>query len=188
MWDRWLVMKTRPLWTGSWTRSLTLRPNQDLTTICHLYGTAIWRFRDSHTSEFHTLYNRCVRRLLNLPYRTHTRLLPLLTDRANSQEQIHGRFVKMITMMANSDNEIIKFLATFFMSRRNSIIGSNLSFIVCRYGNYNFEKFDFKRAYLLHVSDNDKYTAQAIRDMRANKIDFWDNQSKEAFLTQLCIE
>ena len=94
----------------------------------------------------------------------------------------------MITMMANSDNEVIKFLATFFMSRRNSIIGSNLSFIASRYGNYDFEKFDFKRAYLLHVSDNDKCTAQAIKDIRANRTEFWDSQSKEAFLIQLCIE
>ena len=40
---------------------------------CHYYGSAAWNLTDKHVSQFYAMYNKCVRRLLNLPYKTHTR-------------------------------------------------------------------------------------------------------------------
>ena len=45
----------------------------------HIYGCQSWNLADKHVSMYHTMYNRCVRRILKLPFRTHTAFLPRLT-------------------------------------------------------------------------------------------------------------
>ena len=37
----------------------------------HLYGCQSWNLADKSTNTFMTTWNRCVRRVLNLPYRSH---------------------------------------------------------------------------------------------------------------------
>ena len=48
------------------------------TQYCHFYGAQAWDLSSPHVKAFGLMWNRCVRRLLRLPYRTHTRYLSLM--------------------------------------------------------------------------------------------------------------
>ncbi len=50
------------------------------TQCAQLYEAAAWIFRDKAVSEFQTTWNKCVRRIFNLPYTTHTRFLPHILE------------------------------------------------------------------------------------------------------------
>ena len=41
--------------------------------VCHMYGVQAWDLSDNGTKAFHTMWNRCARRVLGLPAQTHTR-------------------------------------------------------------------------------------------------------------------
>ncbi len=64
-----------------------------------LYVTAAWNVRDKAVSEFQTTWNKCVRRIFNLPYTTHTRFLPHIPEISTVTDQIYGRFLKMVKTM-----------------------------------------------------------------------------------------
>jgi hypothetical protein len=49
-------------------------------------------------------YNRSVRRLFNLSYRTHTRFLPYILETPGVLDQIYCRFIKMCQSMQKSEN------------------------------------------------------------------------------------
>ena len=152
---------------------------------CHFYGATAWRFTDKHVSQFHTMYNRCVRRILKLPYMTHTRFLPLLTDRPNSREEITARFVKMVFTASQSDNSFIKHILNRSIKTANSIIGSNIDYIktVFSLSLSDMRSFNFRKQDTLTVED--KCTVQAIKDLKNFAIDFTDF---DEFLYKLCVD
>ena len=96
----------------------------------HFYGSEAWRYSDKSTGEFQTMWNRCVRRLLHLPYTTHRHLLPQLMDCPSAIRQIYSRFLKLLDKMKESDNERVAFLAKMCINDQRSIIGSNLT-VIC---------------------------------------------------------
>ena len=61
---------------------------------CHLYGCEIWNVCDQAIKLFVTMHNRSVRRILNLPYTTHTAYLPCISGGRPITEQIHNRISK----------------------------------------------------------------------------------------------
>ena len=120
----------------------------------HLYGCQSWNLSDHNVKYFHTMYNRCVRRVLNLPYRTHTALLPHLSDRPNISFLIGKRVHNFIMKMSLLDNKIGHFVRKS-LENSSSIIASNLSLAE--------SYFD------INVDENDVITAQAIHDLLFNR-------------------
>ena len=96
------------------------------TQCAHFYGAEAWRFTDKSVSGFQTAWNRCVRRLLHLPLRTHRKYLPELIASPTALNQIYARFAKMLTKMESSDNERIAFLTRMCKQDQRTIIGSNI--------------------------------------------------------------
>jgi hypothetical protein len=100
----------------------------------HLYGTTSWNFQDKSVKEFVTAWNRCVRRLLRLPFMTHTRYLPHLLGSSGVTDQIYSRFVKMCNSIRVSENQRLKFLFESCVRHSRSIIGGNLRVVAKRLG------------------------------------------------------
>ena len=100
---------------------------------CHYYGTQAWQFQLNPLKDFTVMWNRCVRRLLCLPNMTHSRFLPHISGMCTPHDQICNSFLKMLSNMRISDNELVR-----YMSQRsynpNSIIGGNLKYIQRHYG------------------------------------------------------
>ena len=74
---------------------------------CHFYGTQSWNFSDRNIKQFETMWNRSVRRILDLPLLTHCILLPGLIGKLSAIEQIYCRFFKMYIGMLRSENKRI---------------------------------------------------------------------------------
>ncbi len=70
----------------------------------HFYGAQAWNFKDKAFEDFQRAWNPCVRRLLKLPYQTHSRYIPSLVGTSSAKHQIYTRFVKLVSKMENSGN------------------------------------------------------------------------------------
>ncbi len=57
----------------------------------HLYGAPSWDFSHVLMKYFQIMWNRCVMRILQLPYATHTRFLPQIMEISSATDQIYGR-------------------------------------------------------------------------------------------------
>ncbi len=72
------------------------------------------------------MWNRCVRRILQLPDATHTRFLLQFMEISSATDQICGQFLKMCKVMEHAKNSQVHFLTKFSISTPRSIISSNL--------------------------------------------------------------
>jgi exonuclease III len=152
---------------------------------CHFYGTSAWRLNDRSVQQFHTMYNRCVRRVLELPYRTHTRFLPLLSGSANSQDQVVARFVKMLCTALDSDNSLIRYITNNGLIMATSIIGSNIDFISDKFSIQRREvrTYNYREHYKICVTQDDICSIKAIKELKVDNSfkDFYD------FVNYLCV-
>ena len=157
---------------------------------CHYYGTQTWQFSTSTVGHFGTMWNRCVRRLLNLPNRTHCRFLPHLANIRSPVDQICGSFLRLVSTMENSDNDSIKYLADIGTKDARSIIGGNLNFI-SEFYKCSVNAFKMKTKYSISMtecSNVDSATVQAIKDaMSGNLEHFFNLNELSEFMNSLCV-
>ena len=151
---------------------------------CDFYGCQAWRFSDNWCDSYHKLYNRSVRRLLNLPYATHTRFLQVFTKMPLSEDTVFNRFIKIYKSMACNTNEVVRLVARSNCENKMTIIGGNISLISKKFG-YDVGITHKKRQYTL--STEDVSICKAIEDARGRDIDFFDLNEIELFIYQLCV-
>ncbi len=73
--------------------------------------------------DFQIMWNRFVRRILQLPYATHTRFLPHIMEISSATDEINGRFLKMCKVMEHAKNSRVSFLTKLSISMSRLIIG-----------------------------------------------------------------
>jgi hypothetical protein len=66
---------------------------------CHLYSCQAWNLSEGKVQQIFTTWNRGVRRLLNVPWMTHSRYLPHLAGMPSAEAMVYRRFVKMARTM-----------------------------------------------------------------------------------------
>ena len=152
---------------------------------CHYYGSAAWNLTDKHVSQFYAMYNKCVRRLLQLPYKTHTRYLTAFTQRKCIQDQIADRFIKLYVSMLQNVSPSVNFLVNFCIRNSESLIARNVSYLS---ETYSISKVKIVQSRLIskHLSTEDKCVIQAIRDIRANAVSCVDSNESHSILQNLC--
>jgi hypothetical protein len=153
---------------------------------CHFYGAEAWHLTDTNVKTFHSAFNRGIRRLMHLPYATHTRFLPELSGLPHSKDSIANRLVKFYGTMLNNDNDHISYIARIGLNNAQSIIGSNLSCLARNYG----VPVDISSIQKLssNICDKGDLTAvQAIKDCLEECLpNFFTPEDKRHFLTELC--
>ena len=112
----------------------------------HLYGATAWNLNDPEVNKINIAWNKSVRRVLGLPYTTHTKLLPLLIGRPNPVAQAAKRKATMHKTITKSDNV-------------------NLKYIINASTTHAFETIDNQ------IDDNTRAIAQAIIDIKCKQID-----------------
>ena len=68
------------------------------------YGCALWSLASPDIERVYVTWRKIIRRLWNVPYRTHSNLLPVLFDDYSIGTQLLFRFSKFILKVYNSDN------------------------------------------------------------------------------------
>jgi hypothetical protein len=157
------------------------------TKCCHFYGTQIWDFNNHRSlKEFLVMWNRCVRRLLCLPHRTHCRFLPHIVGSRSPHDQICSMFLRQVKTMMLSDNDVVRYFANRH-NFKNSIIGSNIEYI---YRYYELPR-QYSNVFDVQIkkddcNDNDQFTIVAIKDLLFCQTIF-SNAEKFLLLNYLCI-
>ncbi len=131
----------------------------------HFFGAQASNFKDKALEDFQRAWNRCVRRLLKLPYETHRIYLPSLVGTSSAKHQIYTRFVKLVSKMENNMNARVSFLARQCRNLSRSKIGGNLKII----GNVLVKTGVGGLLWHSHVSelsDNDKAAIMQIKVLK----------------------
>ena len=103
-------------------------------TYCNsFYGSQAWDLSKPCVVMLYTAWNKAVRRLLRLPFKTHCNLLGPILGIPHIKEQVAHRFLKMYNSMLTSENSYVRNMATRCTYISNSCIGSNVLFLY-KYG------------------------------------------------------
>ena len=124
-----------------------------------MYGCELWSLSGNSTEEFCVAWRKALIRVLNLPYNSHSYLLPLMSNSLPVFVEICKRSSKFILSCLNCQSSLVRSIAWYGIAfaRYNSCIGSNALFC-CNFfkwlpsdfmlGNINMHK-DF----FVHFSD-----------------------------------
>ena len=85
------------------------------------------------TAQFSCLtvaWNKCTRRALGVPYRTHVSLLPAIAGVSLASVQVKLRVLKFAHQCITSDNPAVQCLARFSLCSNQHVMGSNVSLIL----------------------------------------------------------
>ena len=100
------------------------------TYCCSWYGCQTWDLFSKSVKQMTIEWNKAVRRTLNIPYTSHTCLLPLLVKGKPFDAQHMTRVSKFVGSFINSQNEHLQFLGE--MARHNSIGALGRNYTRCR--------------------------------------------------------
>lgn len=97
------------------------------------YGSSLWDLYGKAANRLYTTWNIAVRRLFNLPYRTHCRFLDDISELIHVNVSLKLRFVKFIISLLNSDNILIKNLLQYTMESNMFCTGLTLNRILSEF-------------------------------------------------------
>jgi hypothetical protein len=102
-----------------------------------IYGCELWLLRDSRIEEFCVTWRKALRRALNLPYNSHSYLLPLVSNSLPVFVEICKRTANFILSCLNCQSSLVSSIAWhgIINGKYNSCIGSNALFC-CNYFNW----------------------------------------------------
>ena len=77
------------------------------------YGSQLWDLSGAHIQKVCTSWNKAVRKIWHLPYRTHCILLPHLMKTINMNSELVCRYVKLYDNMCKCNNINVNFIAKY---------------------------------------------------------------------------
>jgi retron-type reverse transcriptase len=94
-----------------------------------LYGCQLLDLDDPAIMKLLTNWRKCIRAVLKLPLRTHSKLLHLICDDYKIEMQLYSRFAKFFRNAANSRNQNISVCAMMALNGSGSRISNSLSVV-----------------------------------------------------------
>ena len=99
------------------------------------YGSQMWNLNCNSLCQLHTAWNKAVRALLRLPYRTHRWLLGPLLGGAHIREEHYIRTAGFLLSAVSSGNATVQAVVSAASRDARSDMGSNIAFLRDRFGN-----------------------------------------------------
>ena len=138
------------------------------TYCCSFYGCQTWDLYGKHVNQLNVEWNKAVRRTLNLPYKTHRRLLPLIVNGKSFKSQHCSRLHKYVNGFFSSENIYVSFIGAKAKTRVTGSLGRNWARLAVMDGLVTFDPPDEHT--LAHAG-----MIKELLDMRdgINKYDIW---------------
>jgi hypothetical protein len=160
---------------------------------CPLYGVLCSSLSDNNMGGLYVAWNKVIRKIVRLPYRTHTALLPQIIGSPHIKFSIYGRFLKFAHHNINSKNPLVRSMSASACRRRTSLFGANLAIVLSGYDITveDFYLYSFSDVMRLvkranHVDVND-YRAGFIRELiHLNNTNYIDRDHFCAIIDYLC--
>ena len=122
-----------------------------------LYGSPLLNMCSKSADRLYVTWRKCVRRVLNLPSRTHSNYIPTICDDVSLSIKIQRRFLKFIYSIISSDNDLIRMCANIVVNGSSSNVCCNL--------NYLCSKLCISKLRFLEMSNHDIETfGRKLRD------------------------
>ena len=109
------------------TINSTLRGKLLQTYCCSWYGCQIWDLVGRSVKVMNTEWNKAVRRTMNLHYKTHTCLLPLLISGKSFADQHRSRVSNFLASFCSSGNDHVLFIGERARHYSYSALGRNFT-------------------------------------------------------------
>lgn len=94
-----------------------------------LYGCQLWRLNSSNINLIHVCWRKCLRRLLNLPQRTHCNLIHVICQDVPFIFQILNRFAKFVRSLSKSVNLCTRLCLISAISGSCSVLSQNIIYL-----------------------------------------------------------
>ena len=157
-----------------------------------LYGCTLWDLSKKCVNRFYVTWRKSMRLLLNLPYNTHSHLLPYIVEDKPVELQLHMRFAKFFTNMHQSMNVLLKLCSKLASSGSCSSVSNNYVFIKQKYNvNDDFSNVNEKLGHSdrINLSVNDQIAVCNIQDllyMRENSDSLLSSEELQVLLQYFC--
>ena len=103
-------------------------------TYCmNLYGSQMWRYNDKNTRSFYTCCRKAIRRLYNIPYRTHNIFVHHIIYSYPIDVVLEKRSIKYGWNLINSGCELHADILILSMDNLYSTIGENIRYFMFKY-------------------------------------------------------
>ena len=141
-----------------------------------MYGCELWALNNDSAELFCVAWRKALRRVLNLPYNTHSHLLPILADTIPIFDDICKRSARFITSCLFSPSRLVQSVAwhSVVFGKFSSPLGSNAMLCCLRYG-WSLDLFVlnlvplsnsfFKLWYRHSLPDTEIYTAMSLLEL-----------------------
>ena len=143
-------------------------------TMCMpLYGSQIWDLSHKSSDKFLVTWRKSVRSLLNLPYTTHSAMLPYICDDIPLLEQLYRRVISFTKSLHLSSNHLSQMCYRLIMAGSHSAVSNSLS-IISEY--YNVPRLEIHHINCTnltkHVYDNENAVmSSVVRDLLTMRYD-----------------
>ena len=97
---------------------------------CSWYGCQSWDLYGPDIDRMQIEWNKAVRRVLRIPYQTHTNLLPLLIKADTFLVQFRKRIAKFVNSFLVSENSYVSFIGELAKYNSYGVLGRNLTKVV----------------------------------------------------------
>ena len=138
-------------------------------TFCmDLYGCVLWNLSSKCINRLYTIWRKCMRQLLGVPYRTHSKFLHRVVNDIPVECQVHKRFLKFFESVLDSCNPVVKFCGQLALSGSNSSVSKNINYIWSIYniGVPKHDKESYKTvATLLKTYEKRRYGIYDVNDL-----------------------
>ncbi len=153
-----------------------------------VYGSPLWNYSDKVCEAFYVAWRKCIRRLLNVPPKTHCALLNIICDDLPVDVQLHKRFIKFYQSCLKSGNICIQMCSKLVMNGSGSDVCDSLTFLAHK---YNFQREDvlrlnIQRLNVFDVTDSVLQRAGLIRDLILYNSDN-DDANVKTLIDELCV-
>ena len=155
-----------------------------------VYGSQLWDFDSKKCDKYFVAWRKCIRRLLNVPLKCHSDLLPLLCLDIPVQCQMHVRFLRFMNSCKQSANKIVNICINESLKNHMSFRCRSLSKICHVYGyDRSSECFDISRIcsnFFTNIDDEKLANAFHIRELLYFKEKTCD-KDVDAIIEFLCV-
>ena len=139
-----------------------------------MYGSQLWDTTNPTVEKVYVQWRKAHRQVLELPYRTHCDLLPLLSDNMPLECILDCRYITFYKSIAKSHNKIVSYTAKSKLFDNTSTLGRKITYLLHKYNievddmlsltKHQAKELCYNR-WQLGINEDYPIYAQVIKDM-----------------------
>ena len=150
------------------------------------YGSPLWNFDSPVVADYYTAWRKCVRRVWEIPYRTHCDLLSGICNDRDIETQLLSRSIKFLKTAMSSRNLVLSLCAKLVMRGSRSPLSNSISYIADK---YNVDRHTVARGLTLPIDPPSPVCVVLFTTLRWLKT--WPGEDRNNFtqiLIDLCVD